>query len=228
MSPQKLLLIDDDLELCTLLGEYLRNEGFEVQFAHRGDEGLTELQTGPYDAAVLDIMLPGKNGVEVLKSLRQRSEMPVIMLTAKGDDLDRILGLELGADDYLPKPCNPRELLARIKAILRRGQHNTENNERIIEASGLRIETGKHQIHYQSHTLTLTNAEYNILTLLIQAAGDVVTKETLYDKALGRKFTAYDRSVDMHVSNIRKKLAEFSDVELINNIRGVGYMLNAL
>lgn len=227
MTQAKLLLIDDDLELCTLLGEYLRNEGFDVQFSHRGDEGLSALLSGNYDAAVLDIMLPGLSGVEVLKHLRQASDIPVIMLTAKGDDLDRILGLELGADDYLPKPCNPRELLARIKAILRRSNNHTEHAER-QQASGLSIESGKHQILYHTEVLTLTNAEYNILSLLINAAGNVVKKETLYDKALGRKFTAYDRSVDMHVSNIRKKLAELTAIELISNIRGVGYQLNIL
>lgn len=220
----KLLIIDDDLELCQLLSEYLRNEGFDISLAHRGDEGLLAAQNNKFDALVLDIMLPGINGIEVLKQLRQTTSLPVIMLTAKGDDLDRILGLELGADDYLPKPCNPRELLARIKAILRRSQSPDETPTTLC-AAGLQIESSKHQISFKNQALNLTNAEYNILCLLIHAVGEVVSKELLYEKALGRKFTSYDRSVDMHVSNIRKKLSDLCEEELIKNIRGVGYML---
>lgn len=223
---EKLLLIDDDPELTALLNTYLSNEGFAVDQVHNGEDGLSQALAGDYAAIVLDIMLPGKNGIDVLKNLRQQSNTPVIMLTAKGDDLDRIIGLELGADDYLPKPCNPRELLARLKAVLRRTQSQPgQAVEQDIDAGPLTALRLQYQIHYAGQDLGLTKAEYNILLLLMQRADEVVEKEYLYEQALGRTITAYDRSLDMHVSNIRRKLSTHTNADLLANIRGVGYKL---
>lgn len=223
----KLLLVDDDLALCELLKTYLENEDFTVELAHTGQDGLQAALAQPFNAIVLDIMLPELNGVEVLKSIRQQSAVPILMLTAKGDDLDRIIGLELGADDYLPKPCNPRELVARLKAVLRRASPSSisESSVQNLRVKLLLLEPNKHQISYDTQTLALTNAEFSILRILMQKAGTVVSKETLYSEALGREFTAYDRSIDMHLSNIRKKLATYTPAEIIKNIRGIGYML---
>lgn len=225
---EKLLLVDDDPELTALLNTYLSNEGFAVEQVHNGEDGLKQALASDYTAIVLDIMLPGMNGIEVLKNLRQQSNTPVIMLTAKGDDLDRIIGLELGADDYLPKPCNPRELLARIKAVLRRTHSQPEHEaEQDVEAGQLTALRLQYQIHYAGQDLGLTKAEYNILLLLMQRANEVVEKEFLYEHALGRTITAYDRSLDMHVSNIRGKLSSHTNADLLTNIRGVGYKLIA-
>ncbi len=233
-----LLLVDDDLELSAMLQTYLSNEGYTVETASDGRVGLEKALSGDYSAIVLDIMMPELNGTEVLTQLRQKATTPVIMLTAKGDDLDRIIGLELGADDYLPKPCNPRELLARIKAVLRRSANQkSDNTEQTTKAIGINNEHGplrvletQHQILYHDNNLELTNAEFKILCVLIRHINEVVRKETLYKEALGRAFTAYDRSVDMHVSNIRKKVTALAttndDQDLIVNIRGVGYRLN--
>lgn len=223
----RLLLVDDDLALCELLKTYLENEGFAVELAHTGRDGLQAALAQPFSAVVLDIMMPELSGIEVLKNIRQQSTVPVIMLTAKGDDLDRIIGLELGADDYLPKPCNPRELVARLKAVLRRATPtpNAESEAQDLQVDQLLLEPGKHQISYAEQTLALTNAEFEILSLLMQKAGKVVSKEVLYSEALGREFTPYDRSIDMHLSNIRKKFAAHTRTEVIKNIRGIGYML---
>lgn len=223
---EKLLLVDDDPELTALLNTYLSNEGFTVEQVHNGEEGLKQALANDYAAIVLDIMLPGMNGIDILKNLRQQSNTPVIMLTAKGDDLDRIIGLELGADDYLPKPCNPRELLARIKAVLRRTHSQQEQDaEQDVAAGRLTALRLQYQIHYAGQDLGVTKAEYNILLLLMQRANEVVEKEFLYEHALGRTITAYDRSLDMHVSNIRRKLSSHTSTDLLANIRGVGYKL---
>ncbi|MEM8497722.1 MAG: response regulator transcription factor [Pseudomonadota bacterium] len=223
---EKLLLVDDDPELTALLNTYLGNEGFAVEQVHNGEDGLKQALADDYAAIVLDIMLPGMNGIDILKNIRQQSNTPVIMLTAKGDDLDRIIGLELGADDYLPKPCNPRELLARIKAVLRRTHSQAEHDsEQDIEAGQLTALRLQYQIHYAGQDLGVTKAEYNILLLLMQRSNEVVEKEYLYEHALGRTITAYDRSLDMHVSNIRRKLSAHTSTDLLTNIRGVGYKL---
>lgn len=224
----KLLLIDDDTDLANLLSTYLAQEGFEVELAHDGERGLEMGLTEPYAAIVLDVMLPLLNGIEVLKQLRAGCRTPVIMLTAKGDDLDRILGLELGADDYLPKPCNPRELLARIKAVLRRSQHSDSaaagEPEELI-AGEITVSNPQYQAFYNNESLGLTKAEFSVLKLLAGSAQQVLSKEVLYEKALGRTFASYDRSLDMHVSNIRKKLAPHCEKDLIVSVRGVGYKL---
>ncbi len=217
----KILLIDDDQALSELLSEYLNEEGLQTSVAFTGLTGLTMAQTQEFDLIVLDIMLPEMNGIEVLKQLRhEENTTPILMLTAKGDDLDRILGLELGADDYVPKPCNPRELLARIKAILRRSQHAQKNT------SMLRLNSARMEVHYDSQLLTLTGVEFKVLEQLNAHLGNIVKKEALCEMALGRKLTRYDRSVDVHVSNLRKKLVEAgAHNDIISNLRGTGYIL---
>jgi len=219
---QTILLADDDTELCELLREYLGQEGFEVRLAHDGEQALAESRRPGLDVMVLDIMMPRLNGIDVLRSLRKESELPVIMLTARGDDLDRIIGLELGADDYLAKPANPRELLARIRAILRRStSHSTVAT---IEASDLVLNQAAHELRRDGQLMELTSTEFSILQLLLQRSGEVVEKKDLYLAALGREPVAYDRSIDMHVSNLRRKLGPALDgTERIETIRGIGY-----
>ncbi len=218
---KKILLVDDDQALSELLCEYLSEEGYATTPAFTGTDGLAQAQSQQYDLIVLDIMLPGMSGIEVLKKLRHEDvSTPILMLTAKGGDVDRILGLELGADDYVPKPCNPRELLARIKAILRRSQQ-------VIQAQGsLTIFSARMEARYQQTKLQLTGAEFKILELLNQNLGNIVNKELLCEQALGRKLTRYDRSVDVHVSNLRKKLVDAgASNDIIVNQRGTGYLL---
>ncbi|NIB41299.1 response regulator transcription factor [Pseudomaricurvus alkylphenolicus] len=224
----KLLLVDDDQELCLLLKEYLQTEGFQVTLAHDGAAGLEAALTGQYEVIVLDVMMPVMSGLDALRKIRDNIRTPVIMLTAKGETVDRIVGLEMGADDYLPKPCNPRELVARVRAILRRAEDN-ETKSPIsdeIRVDELFIQIKSHAAFYQEQPVPLTGAEFTVLELLMREAGEVISKETLTEKALNRKLTPYDRSIDVHVSNIRKKLAALgASKELIINIRGAGYML---
>jgi DNA-binding response OmpR family regulator len=223
MSPT-ILIIDDDKELCALLSDFLQLEGFEISAIHDGVEAVAHCRQQNYDAIVLDIMLPGMQGLDVLRELRQFSATPILMLTARGEDTDRILGLELGADDYLPKPGNPRELAARIRAILRRS-HGTAKKDRQepIEVGKTRINAADRSAHYAGTDLQLTSAEFNVLQVLLLQAGKIVDKETLSKQALGRGHTAYDRSIDVHVSKIRKKLAALGGDKLIVSIRGLGY-----
>jgi len=220
--PQTILIADDDTELCELLREYLGQEGFEVRLAHDGEQALVESRRPGLDAMVLDIMMPRMNGIDVLRHLRKESELPVIMLTARGDDLDRIIGLELGADDYLAKPANPRELLARIRAILRRSQ--THSTVATLEIGDLVLNQAGRELFRQGRLVDLTSTEFSILQLLLQHSGEVVEKKDLYLAALGREPVAYDRSIDMHVSNLRRKLGPAKDgTERIETIRGIGY-----
>ncbi len=228
----KLLLVDDDLELCALLQEYLQGEGFDITTCHDGGAALETLKQDSFDAIVLDVMLPVHNGFDVLRKLRDFCQTPVLMLTAKGETVDRIVGLEMGADDYLPKPCNPRELVARIRAILRRietaDDKDTDDTERekLLQVDQITMVFNNRSVTYQSTPLTLTGAEFTVLELLMRNAGDVISKEELTEKALNRKLTPYDRSIDVHVSNLRKKLTAIgANKELIINIRGAGYML---
>ena len=219
---QTILIADDDTELCELLREYLGQEGFEVRLAHDGGQALAESRRPGLDAMVLDIMMPGMNGIDVLRNLRKESELPVIMLTARGDDLDRIIGLELGADDYLAKPANPRELLARIRAILRRA--HSHSTVAVLEVGDLVLNQAGRELHRDGQPTELTSTEFSILQLLLQRSGEVVEKKDLYLAALGREPVAYDRSVDMHVSNLRRKLGPAKDGgERIETIRGIGY-----
>ncbi|WP_116364514.1 response regulator transcription factor [Parahaliea mediterranea] len=219
-----ILIIDDDTELCELLAEFLSLEGFRVQARHNGEQALAHCHEQPYDAIVLDIMLPGLQGLEVLRRLRAFSHTPVLMLTARGEDTDRIVGLELGADDYLPKPCNPRELAARLRAILRRTQAQEEASpSRELQVGRLHLNSSQRQASYNGAALNLTSAEFNVLHSLLARAGQVVDKDTLCQEALGRPLSAYDRSVDVHVSKIRRKLADCGGDNLILSVRGAGY-----
>ena len=220
--PPTILIADDDTELCELLREYLGLEGFEVRLAFDGEQALAESRRPGLDAMVLDIMMPLMNGIDVLRKLRKESELPVIMLTARGDDLDRIIGLELGADDYLAKPANPRELLARIRAILRRS--NTQSTVATLEVGDLVLNQARRELHRDGLLIDLTSTEFSILRLLLQRSGEIVEKKDLYLVALGREPVAYDRSIDMHVSNLRRKLGQAMDAtERIETIRGIGY-----
>jgi DNA-binding response OmpR family regulator len=223
MNPN-ILIIDDDQELCALLEDFLQLEGFATSSIHDGAEAIELCKGTEFDAIVLDVMLPRVQGFEVLRRLREFSVTPVIMLTARGDDTDRIVGLEMGADDYLPKPCNPRELAARLRAILRRTDKSAEPAPESVDIDGLRASKTQRKVTLDGVEIKLTTAEFNILLVLMQYAGEVVNKEMLSQQALGRALTAYDRSIDVHVSNLRKKLVG-ADAELIKNVRGVGYQL---
>lgn len=216
-----ILIIDDDVELCEMLVEYLSLEGFKVDTNHNGYTGAQQALQGQYRAIVLDVMLPGQNGFDTLKEIRGSSLVPIIMLTAKGDDIDRILGLEMGADDYLPKPFNPRELVARLKAILRRSEQQPKNGFSTIGVGNLLIKPSSRKAFWGEQVLELTSTEFAILEILVRNAGSVVSKATLYESALGRPLEAYDRSIDMHISHLRKKLP--GGDQLIQTIRGTGY-----
>ncbi|TQV78264.1 response regulator transcription factor [Exilibacterium tricleocarpae] len=223
-----LLLVDDDLELCDLMQEYLTAEGFAVDMAHDGQQALEKTAHNSYEVIVLDVMLPIHNGFDVLRKLRDYCQTPVLMLTAKGETVDRIVGLEMGADDYLPKPCNPRELVARLRAILRRtdAAATQQEPEDALQVDQLELHLGSRSTRIAGRDVNLTGAEFTVLELLVRSAGKVISKEALTEQALGRKLTPYDRSIDVHVSNIRKKLSLCgASKDLIINIRGAGYML---
>jgi DNA-binding response OmpR family regulator len=224
----KLLLIDDDKELSQLLSEYLTTEGFEVAVAYDGEAGIQHATQGQFSAIILDVMLPIYNGFEVLKILRKTHQTPVLMLTAKGDTVDRVIGLEIGADDYLPKPCDPRELVARIRAILRRSTSNELSPVKLekIASGSLVLHLGSRHVTWDNSEIILTGTEFSVLEILVRQAGQVISKDDMTEQALNRKLTPYDRSIDVHVSNIRKKLtAAGANKELIINVRGAGYML---
>ena len=218
-----ILLVDDDTELTSMLSEYLTSESFNVDQANDGLAGLNQARSKNYDAIVLDVMMPEMDGFSVLRELRQSQSTPVIMLTAKGEDVDRIVGLEMGADDYLPKPCNPRELVARLKAVLRRTQFAPQVQEE-IKTGELEVHPKSRKAFYKSEPLPLTSSEYNLLEALARQVGQVVDKETLSEQALGKKLTAYDRSIDMHMSKLRQKLGD-EDQDMIQTVRGIGYQL---
>ncbi|MGB7932258.1 MAG: response regulator transcription factor [Gammaproteobacteria bacterium] len=224
VSATQLLLIDDDTELCAMLGEYLAPEGFTVTSLHDGETGARTALTGAFDVVVLDVMMPRLNGIEALRRIRVASSVPVLMLTAKGDDVDRIVGLELGADDYLPKPFNPRELVARLRAILRRGVSASENTP--VNAGPLVIRPGERTADWRGEALDLTSTEFSLLEILARHAGHVVSKGDLAEQALGRKLTRFDRSIDMHMSKLRNKLGLLDDGRSpIQTVRGMGYQL---
>jgi two-component system response regulator CpxR len=217
-----ILLADDDTELSGLLKEYFESEGFDVRLASDGTKALEEARKPGLDLAVLDVMMPGMSGMDVLKQLREDSKLPVIMLTARGDDMDRILGLELGADDYVPKPCNPRELLARIRAVMRRGQGPVDQS--VISLDDLELNHASRTLLKSGKPVDLTSTEFSILYALLQDCGEVVSKRDLYLSALGREPVPHDRSVDMHVSNLRRKLgSDPRGDNRIETIRGIGY-----
>ena len=210
------LLVDDDVELVGLLNFYLRSDGFRVSQAHDGEAAIELLFSGTQpDIAVVDVMMPGISGIEVLRRIRARSSIPVLMLTARGDDESRIQGLELGADDYVPKPCTPRELSARLRAILRRtlgvGEGKRGGEADVLRVGELLLKSAQRRIAWGELDLDLTNAEFNLLEVLIQRAGQVVSKDILSEQGLGRPHQRYDRSIDVHLSSIRRKLPPMTD-----------------
>jgi two-component system response regulator CpxR len=223
----RILIVDDDRALAELLAEYLQREGFVVDIANDSDAGLAQLHqasTRP-DLLILDVMMPGRDGLETLRELRLKYRLPVIMLSAKGEPVDRVIGLELGADDYLTKPCLPRELLARVRAQLRR---NTPATAGTLQVGSLRLEPGERRAYVEQQELSLTGAEFQLLLALAQRAGELVDKATLTRMALGRELERFDRSIDVHVSRLRHKLAEVSpQAPRIDSVRGAGYSLVA-
>ncbi len=223
----KLLIVDDDRELGEMLKEFLAPDHFDVTACLSGEDGLQALKAGDFDLLILDIMLPGMNGIDVLKEVRRTSEIPVVMLTARGEDVDRIVGLEFGADDYLPKPFNPRELLARIKAIMRRSQPGTNRGQR-ISVGTIELDIRSRRVMSGSTSIRLTGTEFEMLRCLAESPGETVTKEQLSQEALGRRHMPYDRSIDTHISNVRGKLTKAGVVNpSIQSRRGVGYCLLA-
>jgi len=224
----KILIIDDDIELCDLLTTYLEQEGFETVAIHEAKDGLAAALSGEYAFLILDVMLPGFSGFDLLRQLRRTSAMPVIMLTARGDEVDRIVGLEMGADDYLPKPFNPRELVARIRAIQRRGENGLGNRTAIpgkITADDIAIDLGTRTVYQNEGEVSLTAVEFSLLHALVKRIGQVVNREDLAQEVLGRKLEMFDRSIDVHISSLRKKLGHhINGVERIKTIRSVGYM----
>jgi len=226
----RVLIIDDDFELCSLVSEYLEPEGFRVESVHDGETGLQRAQNGNYLLVILDVMLPGMSGFDVLRRIRATSRIPVLLLTARGEDVDRIVGLEIGADDYLPKPFNPRELVARIRAVLRRTSADpkgvgTPRPPEILRIGDIELDPATRNVKHGGEPVDLTSVEFNLLEVLLREAGRVVTREELVSAVLSRKFSPFDRSIDMHVSKVRKKLGDLNgDVEHIKTVRGVGYI----
>lgn len=225
----KVLIADDDIELTGMLAEYLGHEGFESDIANDGKAALDMATQNRYDIIILDVMMPYQNGFDVLRHLRQHSRVPVIMLTARGEDIDSIVGLEIGADDYLTKPCNPRVLVAHMRAILRRAELPATQNKGNIKLGDLELQLGTRTVNYKSKPLIMTTTEFSILEILMKNAGSIVSKQELSEHALGRELSPYDRSLDMHISNLRKKLSSDTGTEdLIKTIRGVGYQFAVL
>jgi len=230
MEESPILVIDDDAELCELLADYLGQEGFAVEAAQDPASGLERALAGEHALVVLDVMLPGMSGFEVLRRLRERSRVPVLMLTARGDDVDRIVGLEMGADDYLPKPFNPRELVARIRAVQRRTGPEARSAEGgagpgRLTVGDVEVDPGNRTVRRGGQAVELTSVEFSLLEALLRRAGLVVSREDLAQAALGRKLSAYDRSVDVHVSSLRKKLGHrVGEFERIKTVRGAGYL----
>lgn len=237
----RILLVDDDIELTELLAELLSLEGFDIHCVHNGQDALTELELQSFDLILLDVMMPILNGIETLKQLRQKYSTPVLMLSARDDEIDRVLGLELGADDYLPKPFNDRELVARIKAILRRTATasaassnievittNTpaEDSNKQLSFGGVELHPGRQQAIFEGQDLDLTGTEFALLQILMRNPGQILSRELLSVEILGKRLTPYDRAIDMHISNLRKKLPERNDnLPWLKTLRGRGYLL---
>jgi DNA-binding response OmpR family regulator len=225
---ESVLMVDDDIELCSMLVDYLARHGFAVTTEHNGEHGLRRALTGEYAIVLLDVMLPGLDGFEVLRRLRTSSQVSVLLLTARGEDIDRIVGLEIGADDYLPKPFNPRELLARIRAILRRSAANAPVRPAIkhLSVAGIELDSGARTVVCDGVELDLTNVEFELLGALMEAPGQILTREHLTECVLDRQFNPFDRSLDMHVSRLRRKLDDAANLgDQIKTIRSVGYQL---
>jgi DNA-binding response OmpR family regulator len=223
---QKILVIDDDIELCELVAEYLGPEGYEVEAVHDGITGVERAVSGSHALAVLDYMLPGLNGFEVLQQIRSHSRLPIVMLTARGDDLNRILGLRLGADDYLPKPFNPLELVARIGAVLRRTQPEPDaKSAEVLTVGDVEMDKRTRTVRRAGETIELTVVEFSLLEKLLADPGRILTRSSLVKDVLHRELSPFDRSIDTHVSNLRKKLGHtVNGVERIKTVRGIGYI----
>ncbi|MBI3561187.1 MAG: response regulator transcription factor [Gammaproteobacteria bacterium] len=223
-----ILLADDDVELTQMITEYLAQEGFAVDTAHDGKTALHKAIHGNYAVMILDVMMPQLNGFDVLRQLRVQAQLPVLMLTARGEDVDSIVGLELGADDYLAKPCNPRVLVARLRAILRRSDslpaaQSTPNGDCLV-VGDIELQISARRVLLMGQPVVMTSTEYSVLELLLRDAGRVISKQQLCERALGREINRYDRSLDMHVSNLRRKLGVLPDgQERIKTVRGIGY-----
>lgn len=223
---EKILLIDDDVELVEMIRDYLTQEGFEVIVRHDGEAGIREALKGVCSLAVVDVMMPGINGIEVLRRVRQESSIPIIMLTARGDDTDRIIGLELGADDYVPKPCTARELTARIRAILKRVNYSTRDGDPKLHVGELVVWPAQRKAEWRGNLVELTSTEFSLLDVLVQHAGQIVSKDVLSEQALGRKLMRFDRSIDVHMSSIRQKLGTLLDGRsCIQTVIRKGYVL---
>ncbi|AWB56346.1 MULTISPECIES: response regulator [unclassified Colwellia] len=229
MNKHKLLLIDDDKELAELLTDYLATEGFDLICCHDGISGLEKAFDDKISLILLDVMMPGLTGFEVLKALGGNHKTPILMLTAKGDNASRILGLELGADDYLPKPFQHRELLARINAILRRINivKNSKEQSSVLQVNGVKLNHATREVSCHDQFIELTGTEYQIIEHLMAKPGEIVSKIEISEQVLKRKLSAFDRSIDMHVSNIRRKLLPFSPNDKLKTIRGAGYIFLA-
>ena len=224
----RVLIIDDDVELCELITEFLQPEGFRVDSVHGGTLGLEKALAENYSLLILDVMLPGTRGFEVLQKIRAKSRVPVIMLTARGDEVDRILGLEIGADDYLPKPFNPRELAARIQAVLRRtsaGGISEDATSQSLHVGDVEFNSGSRSVRKNSRVVELTAVEFDLLGVFLRSPGKVLQRDELAREVLGRDLTAFDRSIDVHVSNLRRKLGPLpTGQERIKAVRGAGYL----
>lgn len=232
-KPTRLLVVDDDRKLCRLIHDYLTPMGYEVESVHNGPDGLERARTGGFHAVILDVMLPGMDGFEVMKQLRRDSDVPVLMLTARGDEADRIVGLEIGADDYLPKTFSTRELLARLRAVTRRsvrasrpaGSGATEGVEELV-VGGLRVRLGSRTAVMGDEALTLTPVEFDLLASLARAKGRVKTREQLLDEIRERDYDVFDRSIDVHISALRRKLGDDpKEPHFIRTVRSAGYMM---
>lgn len=223
MPMDRVLIVDDDVELCELLAARMSDEGFELEAVHDGARGLERALSREHSLVVLDLMLPGMGGLDVLRRVREQSPIPLLILTARGEEVDRIVGLEIGADDYLPKPFNPRELIARIRAILRRTVRVAAGLHPLI-VGDLRLDPASREAWIQGRMISLTSVEFALLEMLMQHAGRIVTREELTEAVLGRKLGPFDRVIDVHVSNIRRKLGTSQGVERIKAIRGSGYL----
>jgi two-component system response regulator CpxR len=223
---ERVLIVDDDVGLCELLAERLRGDGFALEAVHDGNSGLERALSRDHALVVLDLMLPGLSGLDVLRSLRAQSQMPVLILTARGEDIDRILGLEIGADDYLPKPFNPRELIARIRAILRRTTRPEMPASPLI-VGALRLDPALREVWLHESRLDLTSVEFALLETFLRNAGRIQSRDSLTETVLGRRAGPFDRAIDVHVSNLRKKLGAAQEGEWIKAVRGNGYLFAA-
>ena len=222
---KSILMIDDDAELCALLGDYFQTEGFDFACAHSGDEGLDVLAEGGRDVVLLDVMLPGRGGLDILKEIRKDSLIPLIMLTAKGDPLDRIVGLETGADDYICKPFDTRELSARIRAVLRRSGLSDTNPQGLMRVADIEMELGSRSVRVGERGISLTNVEFRLLEALLTRAGRRISSEQLSRDVLGHSYSPFDRSLSVHMSKLRRKLGPYPSCgERVKTLRGEGYI----